>query len=475
MATRKSPNARASKESDVAPVFDTSVLYRDILHQVEKLVGSSDNMDDVTPLSTGSVTHDLMLGGGILPAMYTNSGWEQTGKTTDALHAMASSISSDIDVIAFFDAEGSTRNSIPYLTNILRGAGVNLDKHELFGRKDSNGSVLQHGRVYYRTVTRGLVFFNWLAATLNRAPDKVRVNEKWYLKYPKTKEFAAYQKHHDTSTKRTDGIYIPAKHGGLAGIVFVDSWANLNPESKDTDDEDRALAAQARMFSAGLKRVKGLLASKKFAIYGINQLSAIPMAMFGPKEDEKGGNALKYNSDARTRFTQRALSGAPLWPTESKNRKGFEVERAIDGGVDAYRYVTMRTIKNKLAPAQREAWMRIWVRDSTGAGRGIDPVFDHIYYLYLTGQLIAGGRDARNNMRLNLDKKGLSEYLITWDDMKLWILGSKQQAAEICKAQGLKPFSLRAFCRNQVSSGRGEELYNMAESKASKPASAKEE
>lgn len=474
MATAKRTVAAKKAASKEAQAFDTSLLYRGILNQVEKLVGSADNMEDADPLSTGSLVHDLVLGRGVATgSMTTNSGWEQSGKTTGILHTMSEAILAGVDVIAFFDAEGSTKNSVPYMTRIMNGIGVRLTRDELFGKKDSNGEVIQHGRIYYRTVTRARIFFNWLAATLNRAPDKVRVNGKWYLVYPKDKEHASLAQYHDASTKRKDGIYIPAKHGGPAGVVFVDSWAMLNPEEKDADSGDNSLAAQARAFSAGFKRVKGLLASKKFIIYGTNQLSEIPMAMFGPKEKEVGGNALRFASDSRTRFTKRAISGAPLWPTQSKKKPGFEVERAIDGGIDGYSYTSIKTDKNKtFTTAGRVGWIRIWVRDSKGNARGFDPVFDCAHYLQLTGQLIAGGRDARNRMKLNLDKlqdsvKG--EHLITWDTLKLWILGTKADQDRICKEQGFpRSFSIRAFCKKQVLSGRGDELYGALESAESK-------
>lgn len=463
----KPASKRGKKTADDAPVFNSSMLYDGVLDAVSKLVGDSDNMESCTPLHSGSLVHDIVLGGGYKPAMYTNAGWEQTGKTTDQLHGMAESIVADVDVIAFFDAEGSTKSSLDYVARILQQAGVRMTKDQLFG-KWVDGKQVQKGRVYYRSLTRGNLFFNWLAGVLNRAPDKLEVGGKWYLKFPNDKAHAHLKQHHDETTKKKDGIYIRAKNGGLAGIVFVDSWAALNPDSKDEDDVNNALGSQARMFSAGLKRVKGLLASKKFAIVGTNRLSEIPMAITGPKEKEVGGNALRYDSDARTRFTARSLSGAPLWPVESKKKKGYEVERAVGGGVDAYQYKHIKTSKNKLGTAGREGWLRIWVRDSNGKGRGIDPVFDTIMYLYMTGQVLAGGQKARQKMVLNLDKHGKSKKTITWDELKLWILGTREDATRICKAQGIaKPFPLRAWCKKQMLSGRGEELYSIADGAAS--------
>ena len=193
--------------------------------------------------------------------------------------------------------------------------------------------------------------------------------------------------------------------------------------------------------------------------------------MYGPKEDEKGGNALKYMSDVRTRHTKRSINSAPLWPTPSKKKPGCEVEPGLNGGVDAYSYVSVKTHKNKLlAPAGREIWQRIWLHDSRdGKAKGIDPVFDTIYYLYLTGQLIAGGRDARNRMVLNLDKHGKSTKTITWAELKRWILDPRSCAAEICQKHGLgKPFPIRQWCKKQVLSGRGDELYTALESASTK-------
>ena len=317
-----------------------------------------------------------------------------------------------------------------------------------------------------------------MTSTLLRLPDKLKVGDKWYLKYPKTKEFAHFAQYHDRAVKNNDGFYIPAADGKLQGVVFVDSWAALNPEAKDEDEGNEALATSARMMSAGLKRFKGLMASKKVALVSTNQLSRIPMAMFGPKEDDKGGEALKYMSDVRTRHQKRSINSAPLWPVQSKKRPGFEVEPGVYGGTDAYSYVSVKTHKNKLlAPAGREIWQRIWLHDSRdGKAKGIDPVFDTIHYLFLTGQLIGGGQRARERMVLNLDKFGKTEKPISWADLKLWILGTRQEITEICRKYGFaKPFPIRQWAKKQVLSGRGDELYTALESAATKNSAQKQD
>lgn len=459
--------AKTQLSTEVHPGFDMTALYHGILTEVAKVIDTSDTVDDVNPMSTGSLMYDIVVGGGLMPAMYTNFGPEQSAKTTGALLALVSALHNKLPIVSFWDAEGSTRNSIPYLLNIVRTFGLNYTRDQLFGKRDEEGNWIQRGMIHYNPVTLGRTFFNWFASVLNRMPDKVKVGGTWYLRYPNSKEFFHHRQYAcPRMAKRKDGIYIVSPNGGgLAGVVIVDSWPNLQPSQKDMDEEDNALAAAARMFSKNFPRVKGLLTTKKIALIGVNQLRDVPMAMFGPKEREPGGQALRFNSDVRVRFYPRALSSIPHAPTESKTKKGFEVEQSIDGGVDAYRYIHIRAIKNKLAPAERESYLRIWVRDDKGQARGIDPVFDTIEYLFATGQLKGPGRKA---LTLHLDGFEPCSKKISWADLKLWILGTKEEMKELSLEYGLgKPIPLRAFCFRQMEKGRGEFLYNEAVSNAS--------
>ena len=180
------------------------------------------------------------------------------------------------------------------------------------------------------------------------------------------------------------------------------------------------------------------------------------MAMFGPKESEKGGKALQQFSDVRIKHTSRALSAAPFSPKADKDKDFNETESSVEfKGKDVYRYVVLKAIKNKLWTPQRQVMMRIWVEDGSGTARGLDPVFDTIYYLHQTGQLSG----TRKKFKLTLEGLGEAKKPVTWEDIKRWVLGDKNAMRAISEGLGFKAMSLRAFCFKQISNGTGEELY----------------
>ncbi len=462
----KKRKTRDSDDQEAKP--DIYGAFMSTLDEVARKMSDADTLDDVVPMSTGSLTLDLIMGGGIRPAMYTNFGPEQSAKTTGALLVMANAIKQGVPIVSLRDFEGSTGNSIPYVMSILRTSGIKLTKDQLFGKKDpKTGKWEVPPRVRYSANTMGVSFFNWFAAVLRRLPDKKMLENEWYLVYEDDKENQSkFGEFADKSMpkKYGKGIYIKAPDPGLQGVVILDSYPNMNPTSKDEDEQDNSLAAQARMFSKNLPRVKGYLASKKVALVGINQLRDVPMAMFGPKEQEPGGKALRYNSDVRLRWYPRALSAIPLWPKPAK-QGGYEIERSINGGIDKYKYVHVKAAKNKLSEPEREGFIRLWTKDSQGVAHGIDPVFDTLFYLRTTGQL-----EGKKRLALTLKWNGeKNNKVITWDDLKLWVLGSKEDMVKMSKKAGMsKPMNLRSACFKQIASGKGEELYKALETSSEK-------
>lgn len=166
---------------------------------------------------------------------------------------------------------------------------------------------------------------------------------------------------------------------------------------------------------------------------------------------------ISHNSDCRTKFTPRS-SGQPLWPKNFDKETGWEVEKSVEyqGGRDSYRYIQLKTIKNKLSSPNRVGWLRIWADDGAGSARGYDPVFDTLYYLYVTGQLTGRGR---KSMKLSLRSTDITPN-VQWDQLKQWILGTVNDKKEISAALGYKkPFDLRKYCFTQLKRGIGEKLY----------------
>jgi hypothetical protein len=169
--------------------FDVRALYAATVDEVAKRQNfDSDLLEDMPPMSTGLLALDLIHGGGIRPAWYTHYGPEQSAKTTGALTIMAAAIKAAVPIIAFADYEGSTKNSKPYVGNILRTSGVKVSVKDVFGRKDpATGKYIVQPVVRYRSETVGEKFFDYLADLLRKLPDKKKINGKWWLVYERTK------------------------------------------------------------------------------------------------------------------------------------------------------------------------------------------------------------------------------------------------------------------------------------------------
>lgn len=451
------------KAASDAPQFDIRAFYQQTMDDVTRKQGlSSDPLEDVKAMSTGWLMLDLMFGGGIRPAMFTFAGDEQTAKTTLALTILAQAIKTALPMIAFWDYEGSTKNSRPYIANILRTAGVTHSVDQIFGKVDkSTGEILIRPMVSYFATGVGEEFFNWLADIERRFPDKKFVGNKWWLVYEDTKEnrakVGAY--HNANAAKRYGkGLWIEAPDGNLQGLVVLDAWSAMNPSSNDDQEADNSLGVLARFFSKHLVRIKARLAPKMIAVIGMNHLADIPMAMYGPKQKEKGGNDLRAKSDVRIWNFKRAINtSVPFNPTADKD-EGVEIEQSVTTkGKDRYTYIQSKNIKNKLSLPRRKVWFRLWTEDGNGDARGFDPFFDTMCYLRETGQLIG---NVRKKLTLALDGVDVPEPVTNWMELKTWVLGSKEQKIEICKALGIaKPFDLRSFCFKQMTNGRAEAMY----------------
>jgi RecA/RadA recombinase len=442
--------------------FDYFAMFNESIDEISKRQGvDTDVMDVFQPLSTGLLMFDLITGG-IKPAMYTSAGFEQGGKTTGALALMAAAVKQKVPLVAFWDYEGSTANSLDYVANVLRTMGVKTSPKELFGKKDkATGKWIIPPTVRYVAETRGEKFFDWFAAILRDMPDKKFVADQWWLVFDENNKVhkAKVGDKADANMRKKygKGLWVPAPDGGLQGLILVDSYPAMNPEANDDEEANNALGLHARFFAKHLPRIKGRLAQKMCALVGVNQLREVPMAMYGPKEKEACGQALRFNSDVRNWWNSRS-SGMPFNPKFDTDEK-VEIERSVQGdGKDRYRYVQVVNKKNKLAQPGRKHWVRIWVSNHAGEACGFDPFFDVVQYLRETGQLKSKNRKV---MTLELDGIGKAKKSVDWMTLKTWVLGTKEEKVKICTSLGFKPRDLRAFCFDQMAKGRGEELYVM--------------
>lgn len=167
---------------------------------------------------------------------------------------------------------------------------------------------------------------------------------------------------------------------------------------------------------------------------------------------------VSHNSDVRIRVMGRAI------PPAFKGERGIVEEPSVEfldkKRVDRYKFVSGRTIKNKLGGIpNQEFWMRIWEADGKGNARGVDPVFD--VYFYLKTLNLLGGQ--RNKIKF-LDPVPLSKArrAVTWQELKILVLGTPSQIKELCADLDVKPVSLRSWCFKFVGSEQGRQMVRDA-------------
>lgn len=160
---------------------------------------------------------------------------------------------------------------------------------------------------------------------------------------------------------------------------------------------------------------------------------------------------VSHNSDVRIRLASRAVPAG--WPT-LKDERGIVGEKSVtvEGGVDRYRFIAAKTIKNKMGGIpNQQTWMRLWEADGNGEARGFDPVFDTWHYLKTLG-LISG---VRKRFKIKAPCPLASDKPMDWDQFRTLINGSKKQIAEVCGQLGVKPAGLRAWCFKFIVSDKG--------------------
>lgn len=460
--------------SSTGTSYSSPVDTLELLSEVEKVAKvQSITLTAEDRIPTGILNIDLVLGGGISPALITFAGAEQSAKTTTAIAAMASSVNHDVGLRVLWDAEGSSGSSTDYVENIFATMNVKTDMETLFGVKDTKGRYVVPPMVYYRDEGEMETFFDWVSAMLRRFPDKRNEQGRWWYIYEATNENKAkYKSQMDAGMSRQNGaVYIPAESGALQAFIIIDSWPSLVPKSMDDEDsKGSGMAAVAREYAKHLPRIVGKLRSKRVAILGINQLAEKPGFSMGDNRYEKGGNALRYYSAQRLWFTPRALSGVPFNP---KGKGMEELEASVDGvGEDTYRYIHVKARKNKLAVPNRETWLRIWVSDAKGNAHGIDPVFDCFYILSQTGQ-VSGRRSA---IRLNLAGMGEAKKTMDWLTFKKLVLTqNKKEATEILANVGYKYINMRQGLASMLKKGTLEKMYMATRAAPVKKAAADDE
>jgi len=332
--------------------------------------------------------------------------------TTATYHTLANSHAIlKLPYTGFYDAEGAI--SPKYTTNIFEPFGLDI-KHLLSkeGRKD--------GFYYFKDQVIEKMF-DYLKKTLHLMPDKNWSSEAqaWCYYFRKRdddhKALMSVMGVKPDQKLSAGGFYVcPTDNSGPEGFFGVDSFAALltrQEEEKEDTDKPKRSAMEAAAFAEHLKRVVVDLAEKKVIMLGTNQLGSHVRQVYGHPDDqqyEKGGNALKFYSIARARFFSRAGSASKKFgPFEAdKDNSKFGIEQSVEGkGFDRYAYKEIKNTKNKFGKPGLKTFIRVWVSDTDGKPRGIDPAFDVFMHLRNTFQLVKTSKGFQFDLKDSVGKK----------------------------------------------------------------------
>jgi len=394
-------------------------------------------------VSSGNLCCDLITGGGWAPGRWiTIFGKEASGKSTLVYQTIKQVIKSEI-MSDFFDFEGSL--DPPYITRILKIKSID----KIFGLRNEDNTWKVEPKCRYHQPDLGEPIFRYIHNVLKHLPDKVYHDDQWFLVFDKLPQSMKRKSYSKGLFKTTGKYWIPVEDGKIQMVWFIDSLPAMLPEAREEDSSKSPQAMLARMFSDYVPLIRGKLARKRCSIIAINQIRERPGSMYGNPEYEPCGNTVRHHSDIRVR-----ISGISV-PHGSGM---IEEEVSWDKkGKDTYRYVSIRTTKNKTFVPFRQTIARIWVSHKGKAGFGFDPFWDTYQYLVETNQITG-------------DRRGY--YILVpgpwqnrrwqWAQLKELILNpNKKSVFKKFKLKYNKKENrdLRKACWSQIKSGEAFKLY----------------
>lgn len=279
--------------AEIIDIFDDESIAKE-LDTIEKKLSLVQSVASRQPDSTGLLSLDLILSGGITPGSWTTFfGGEQSAKSTLAMTILNMAAMTDTKRLFYCDYEGSFSDT--YFEAIGGTMGSKLDLLDIFGVKDDKGSYIKMPKVRYYSSQVGEEFFDLVYKLESTLPDKLQRDGKWWYVFDKTYKDKYNEIMNKQYFRETGRVWVEAPDGRPQALFVVDSYPAMLPRGQDEEDPGNSLASQARMFSAQIKRVKGRMRQKMITVIGVNQLRKVPMAMYGPPEAEPCGEALKFN------------------------------------------------------------------------------------------------------------------------------------------------------------------------------------
>lgn len=476
---KKGKKAKADDAKIIVPtddeIFEFAIKAEFVSHELDEIEKKFDIVSNmIAPrkrVSTGTLCLDYLWHGGLQPGMYQISGPEASGKTTLGFTTFGNIIRQNLPLTVMEDAEGTAGGDIQYVEQLL---GVPLDT--ISGK---NG--IKRVRLYQENVIERM--YDVMKETFRRFPYKVydADTDSWFYrvkdaqdkksKYALEKLLALTGAGRSDLDSRNGSLYLPAP-SRIEGVFFVDSYASLvteREEEAESDDGDGRMAAEAGAFSKNIKRIIAPLASKGFAVFGINQTRENPGARYGSPIYEPGGNALKFYSSVRDRVqplvpgslhTKAAALFERVKEGGSMGSASFEASVEKEGAKDYYKYARIQNNKNKYGTPYLSSEMRIWFRDFEKKGRGICPVFD-------TWQFMES-----QNLGEYKNKKFYSKWWdghIDWFTFKALILaevsGDEARIEKASKKAKLKKRGIRQRCFDYLRAGKAKAVQTSSSSK----------
>lgn len=259
-------------------------------------------------LSSGSLSADLMLGGGYKPGfMGTVFGPEGSGKSTLMLTHVLAAQQAGIPICMYDPEAGSD-------PVYMRSIGIDL-KYKISVREDKK-TVKKLG-FYYTQPDTGEAVYRHILQILARMPTR--------------------------------------DHDGPPNILFViDSFAGMASEEVDEVGDGGRIADEARMHSYFLKRVVPRLRRRGALLLGTNQ-TRTAIGVYGGPQHETGGGAIRFWAGYKIRTSRKRVEddkiGVKTLPviwrtTKNKAFQPFKstdmrlmLGRGIDKAYDAFYFL----------------------------------------------------------------------------------------------------------------------------------------
>jgi len=181
---------------------------------------------------------------------------------------------------------------------------------ELYGDFSSGKSVFAYQVISRVQQEGGVAMLHDSEGALNEPwAEKLGVNLETLLYYePMTIE--------EVFEKMEEGIQIVREDDYFKDKPFLIVWdsvaATLAKGESQSEFGKPEVALRARLISAGLRRLTGLVRNSRTMLLFINQLRDRPMVMFGETEETTGGRAIKFHASLRLKMKKKGGAGGKI-------------------------------------------------------------------------------------------------------------------------------------------------------------------